>query len=240
MKLIKNEIGKIRGASNLFFAIACFFLSCNNSLNDKYQKIFRAHPTIISNTLPDYYLNLFQQRVRDKIKLITSFEHIGRDTVCDFLYDGKYYISLYTLSRSFNASLQTSLKENVSEINEELGTPFYDNQIGRLYIKHRFSITDDDKPLNIYISLEGSALSKKVKNDGFVDYFFKCKNLSIKYKISGHQEVYLETDGSIGQSIPIETIFIKSKKRLFLIFLTPKKDSASYPSALGTLLFKSG
>lgn len=211
-------------------------MSCNDPVADKYQKIFQSHPTIISHTLPDYYLNLFQQKARGKIKLVESLEHIGKDTVCDFLYDQKYYLALYTLSRSYDFSLQKSLRESFGENSQEFSTPFYDNEINFVGISNRISVNDNDndKPSNIFISFGGSGFSKSEKNDTIADYFFKCKNLSIKYKTNGHQEVFVNANGSK----PLEIIFLKKEMKLFLIFITPKKDFTSFNHEISISLFK--
>jgi hypothetical protein len=188
----------------------------------------------MSHTFPDYYSNLLQQNVRSKINWITSIEHIGRDTVCNFLYDQKYYVALYMLSRSYDFALQNSLKENFSESSRELGTPFYDNAIHFVGISHRMLVTDDDKPSNIFISFGGSGFSKSEKNDTIADYFFECKNLSIKYKANGTQEIFVDANGYK----PLEIMFLTKERKLFLIFITTKKDLASFHHTIGTSLFK--
>jgi hypothetical protein len=234
MKILKNRIVKIKPKWNIIFFLVCVIVSCNDPLSNKYQKIFKSHPTITSHTFPDYCSNLFQQNVRGKINWMTSIEHIGRDTVCDFLYDQEYYVALYLLSRSYNFSLQNSLKESFSENSEEFGIPFYENAIHFVGISHRMLVTKDDKPSNIFISFGGSRFSKIEKNDTIADYFFKCKSLSIKYKANGHQEVFVEAS----DDDPLEIMFLKKEKKLLLIFITPKKDSTSFRHAIGRSLFK--
>ena len=198
--------------------------------------MLQSHPTVLSQTLPDYYLNLFQKKARSKIKLMSSLEHIGRDTVCNLSYDGEYYVALYTLSRSYNFSLQNSLRESFRESSAEFGTPFYINDINFVGIKHRMYVNDSDKgkPSNIFISFGGAGFSKGEKNDTLADYFFECKNLSIKYKANGQQEVFVEADSYK----PLEIMFLKKEKKLFLIFITPKKDSTSFHHSIGISLFK--
>jgi len=211
-------------------------ISCNDPAADKYEKMLQSHPTVLSQTLPDYYLNLFQKKARSKIKLMSSLEHIGRDTVCNLSYDGEYYVALYTLSRSYNFSLQNSLRESFRESSAEFGTPFYINDINFVGIKHRMYVNDSDKgkPSNIFISFGGAGFSKGEKNDTLADYFFECKNLSIKYKANGQQEVFVEADSYK----PLEIMFLKKEKKLFLIFITPKKDSTSFHHSIGISLFK--
>jgi hypothetical protein len=220
---------------NIFFFVVCMMMSCNDPVADKYQKTLQLHPTILSQTLPDYYLNLFQQKARGKIKLITSLEHVGRDTVCNFLYDRKYYVAVYMLSRSYDFSLQNFLQESFIESSVEFGIPFYDNNINSVGIRHRVYVNDSDnnKPSNIFISFAGEGFSRNKKNDTIADYFFKCKNLSIKYKATGHQEVFVEANGYE----PLEVMFLKKEKKLFLIFITTKKESMSFDHAIGISLF---
>ena len=210
-------------------------MSCNDPAADKYEKMLQSHPTVLSQTLPDYYLNLFQKKARSKIKLMSSLEHIGRDTVCNLSYDGEYYVALYTLSRSYNFSLQNSLRESFRESSAEFGTPFYINDINFVGIKHRMYVNDSDKvkPSNIFISFGGSGFSKSEKNDTIADYLFECKNLSIRYMTKGPQEVFVDANGEK----PLEIMFLKKAKNLFLIFITTKKDSAPFNHPIGRLLF---
>jgi len=232
--MLKNQMGKIKHIWNVFFCLVCIMMSCNDPAADKYQKLLQSYPTIFSHTLPDYYLNLFQQNIRGKIKLVESLEHPGRDTVSNFSYDKDYDIAMYTLSRSYDLSLKNSLRESFGESSEELGTAFYDNGINLVGIRHRILVTDADKPSNIFISFGGSGFSIAEKNDTVADYFFDCKNLSIKYKANGHQEVFVDAD----DHRPLEIIFLKHEKKLFLIFITTKKDSASFQRSIGASLFK--
>jgi hypothetical protein len=226
---------KINYARYIVSVVGCIMLACNDPRAMQYRKILLSHPTVISQNVPDYYLNLFQQKARGKIKLTTSLEHIGRDTVCDFLYDGKYYIALYTISRSYDFSLQNSLRESFSEISVEYSIPFYDNGIHSVGIRSRAYIngTAEVNPSNILITFSGDRFSKNEKNDSIADYFFECKNLSIKYKESVHQDVFVEAEGHT----PLEVMFIKKEKKLFLIFITTKKDSTLFPDAIGKSLF---
>ena len=235
-KMLKNSVMKIKHTWNIFFYIVCIMMSCDDPMADKYQKILQSHPTIFSQTLPDYYLDLFQLKARGKIHLMTSLEHIGRDTVCNFLYDQKYYVALYTLSRSYDFSLQNSLRESFSESSEEVGVPFYDNQINFVGISHRIFVTasDNNERSIIFISFGGSGFSKSEKNDTIADYFFECKDLSIKYKANGHQEVFVQANGYR----PLEITFLKKERKLFLIFITTKNDSVSFHHSIGTSLFK--
>ena len=234
-KMLKNSVMKIKHTWNIFFYIVCIMMSCDDPMADKYQKILQSHPTIFSQTLPDYYLDLFQLKARGKIHLMTSLEHIGRDTVCNFLYDQKYYVALYTLSRSYDFSLQNSLRESFSESSEEYSTPFYINDINFVGIEHRMYVNDSDKgkPSNIFISFGGSGFSKSEKNDTIADYLFECKNLSIRYMTKGPQEVFVDANGEK----PLEIMFLKKAKNLFLIFITTKKDSAPFNHPIGRLLF---
>lgn len=232
--MLKNSIGKVKGTWNLFFCVVCMIMSCNGPVSDETLKIFKSHPTIMSHTLPDYYSNLFQQKVKDKIHLTTSLEHIGRDTVCNFLYDQQYCIALYRLSRSYDFSLQNSLRESFSENGVEVGTAFYVNQINFVGIQHRVLVTDNDKPSNMFISFGGSGFSKGEKNDTIADYLFECRNLSIKYEVNGHQEVFVDANGDK----PLEIMFLKKEKKLFLAFITTKKDSTPFHHTIGTSLFK--
>ena len=226
---------KIKYKWNLFFCAVCIIMSCNDPAADKYLKVLRSHPTMISHNLPGYYLNLFQPKIRGKIKLMTSLEHIGRDTVCDFLYNQEYYIALYTLSRSYDFSLQNSLQESFSESTVEFGTPFYVNDINFVGIRHRIHVNESDngKLSNIFISFGGSGLSKSEKNDTIADYFFECKNLSIKFKGNGRQDFFVDANGNK----PLEIMFLKKEKKLFLIFITTKKDFASFDHEIGLSLF---
>lgn len=219
----------------MFFFVVCIMISCSDPVADKYQSILQSHPTIFSQTIPDYYLNLFQQKVRNKIKLITSLEHIGRDTVCNFLYDREYYLAFYTLSRSYESSLQTSLRERFTESSVEIGTPFYDNDIHSVGIRHRIYVNNNGNGnfSNIFISFGGRAFSKNEKNDAIADYFFECKNLSIKYKANGHQEVFVAAN----DYKPLEIMFLKKEKKLYLIFITTK-ESTSFNHRIGVSLFK--
>jgi len=225
---------KIKYTWNIFPLAVCMMMSCNNPVADKYQKILQSHQTIISHTAPDYCLNLFQQKGRNNIKLIKSLEHVGRDTVCDFLYDGEYYIALYTLSQSYNFSLSNSLRESFSESSVEFGTTFYDNEINFIGIRHRIYDNDTGKPSNIFITFGGRGFSKSEKNDSIADYFFECKNLSIKYMPNGRQEVFVEANNYK----PLEIMFLKKEKKLFLIFITTKKDTTFFHHPIGLSLFK--
>jgi|GEM_PF-2970166 len=232
--MLKNTIGKTKHIWNVFFCLVCITMSCNDPAADKYQKMSDSHPTIISHILPKYYFNLFQQKKGGKIKLVSSVENLGRDTVSNFSYNKDYDIAMYTLSRSYDFSLRKSLHESFGESSEEVGTPFYANGIKLLGIRHRILVTDADKPSNIFISFGGSGFSIAEKNDTVADYFFDCKNLSIKYKANGHQEVFVKAD----DHRPLEIIFLKHEKKLFLIFITTKKDSASFQHSIGASLFK--
>jgi len=227
---------KIKHALNIFFWVVFIIISCNDPETEKYQKMLQSHPTIISQITPSFYLNLFQPKVKSKIKLIKSLEHIGRDTVSNFLYNQEYYVAIYTLARSYEFSLQKSLQESFNESEVEFRTSFYVNEINFIGIRHRISdeVNSNNKPSDILTSFGGSGFSKRTKNDSIADYFFECENLSIKYGANSHQEVFVDANGKK----PLEIMFLKKEGKLFLIFITSKKDSASFNPTIGSLLFE--
>jgi hypothetical protein len=228
---------KLKIIFGLYLFIICTIISCDSPESDKYAKMLQIHQTKMSQVFPGYYLNLVQQKARDKIKLSISLENIGQDTVCNFSYDKNYDIALYTLSKSFKSSLQSSLHEDFRENSRELGIPFYINGTNLIGISRRVYIKDSDYigPANIFISFGGSELESTKKNDTIVDYNFSCKNLSIRYEINGPQQIFVNANDG---DKPLEVMLLKRQRKLFLIFITPKKDLHFLNKSIGLSIFK--
>jgi hypothetical protein len=216
----------------------CLLMACNSPQADQAFKTMAAHPTVVSNVLPDYYVDLFQQTAKAKIKSDGSIECIGRDTVCYFLYDQKYRLSLFTLTRSYDSSLQSSLIEKFSESDEEPGVSFYINAMSSAIIEQRMTDTAA-KQSKIYVVFGGSGFSVNEKNDSVASYFFKCETLSIYFKPGSHQEIFVKNKDLIKIYIPLEVLFLKRGKRLFLALITTK-DESEFPHSLGSSIFNLG
>jgi hypothetical protein len=89
-----------------------------------------------------------------------------------------------------------------------------------------------DQPNRIFISLYGTDFRVNAKADSIADYYLNFKNLSIKYDINGAQEIYAEPTESADDKLPLELMLIKRSKRLYLLFLSPKKGVEQTPNIL--------
>jgi hypothetical protein len=227
---------KNRNPAIIFIIIIYTVTACDSCLSNEDEKIIQSHPVVISEVAPDYYLKLFRPATINKLKLTSSYENIGRDTVCNFLYDEKYYVQLYRLSRSYDFSVKSSLKEVSGEIRMEVGTLFYTNSESRLDIMSRMVASKTNKLSSIYVSFGGSKYDINAKNDSLVDYSLKCKHLSIKYNVNGPQEIFAEVANNTEDPIPLEILVFKNRKNLYLAFFSPFKISGSLPGRINILI----
>ena len=205
--------------------------SCNQN-----GKLLESHPTIVSNVIPSYFMNLFKPGTKAEMKLISSYEHIGKDTVCNFMYEGKYYLQVYRLSERFIESLNGSLNENHAKSELEVGVPFYDNQASLINIRDKMIVSKKDNPIKIFVSLNGVDCTANMKNDSVADYNLIIKNLSIKYSPNGPQEIQAEPGDYADQRTPLELMFIKNNASLYLLFLSPKNGISLPPKTLYYLI----
>ena len=205
-------------------------------ISNQNEEAFRSHPVLVTNHVPEYFNNLFKSQSKDKLRLINSYERIGRDTVSNFLYNQQYYIQLYKLSMNYSLSLKKSIKKRIIENKQEAGVPFYDNERSRIMINDKMVTSKSDAPSNIFISFDGQNLRTVSKDDSLAYYSLEFKSLSIKYNINGPQEIYADIKKSGADIIPIELMFLKKNNMLFMIWMSPKEDNSTNLLSLDSLI----
>lgn len=210
-------------------------INCESCGPNQDEELDRRYPFIVSSFIPKYYDDLFKPDVKNKLKLINTYERKAKDTVCNFLYDEKYIIQVYKLSQMYNLSLKNSLTENYRHSEQEVGTIYYANERSRINIFDKMVVSKSDKPSKIFIVLDVTTVPIVAKSDSLIDYFLDFKNLSIKYSNTGSQEVFAEVRQS-AEAIPLEILFLKKNKKLYLLLMSPKKDARLLPKMLCKLI----
>ncbi len=179
--------------------------------------------------IPRDYENLFKPEIRDKLKLLNSYERSLHDTVSNFLYDGKLNVQIYKLSDRFNLSLKHTLIESYQQSELENDTVYYSVDESPIEIMDRVVISKIDKPTNIFISLYGNNSRIVAKGDSLADYYLEFKNLSIKYKADGPLELFAQVGKLAHGPVPLEILFIRQNNKLYILFISPTKGNQLYP-----------
>ena len=107
----------------IFLSLVAFGYDSCHSNRDK--DFFLSHPQKISKNVPDYFKALFTKESQGKLRLLKTVERGYKDTISNFLYDGKFIIQLYKISNSYSYSLKNTINEIYAE-NKQVAQVYFD------------------------------------------------------------------------------------------------------------------
>lgn len=202
----------------IFLSLVAFGYDSCHSNRDK--DFFLSHPQKISKNVPDYFKALFTKESQGKLRLLKTVERGYKDTISNFLYDGKFIIQLYKISNSYSYSLKNTINEIYAE-NKQVAQVYFDGNFeSQIYILDRTDVSRADIPHNIFISFNNSNLTNILKNDSVADYYTQSHNLSIGYNSLRQQEFYIESKKNPGRPFNLEVLFLKENRSLFVVFIS--------------------
>ena len=83
---------------------------------------------------------------------------------------------------------------------------------------------------NIKVLMYGDSLTNTVKNDSIVSYHLECNNFSLNYSDDTPIDIFVEGRkkyfGLNTERIPIDILFLKRNKMVYLLLMTPENANS--------------
>jgi len=201
----------------------------------------REDSEIWTDTIPKQYLQLLKLPdtccKNGRIVFVNTLSSKYRNPVSRFYIDNKYYLQVYKMYNSFNYSLKKAIKEEFSGSSPSNTEYASDETTDMEFLYKR---TEPQKPENIYLTIGGDSTITLKKNDTVAYYFSKCANLSIRFKQDQDNDIFGECKSQNLNMVPLEIMFLKRDKNLYLFTLSSKNASTTlYPGTLFSLLMLS-
>ena len=201
-----------------------------------------SEPCFPSAKVPSEYLQLLHlpDSCCNSISKITFVATMGcsyRKPISYFLVESKYYLQIYKMDSSFTSTLTNAVKESYSNVNIWTNTTYdIDNKTDMEFF---YKSGKPKKVKNIYFNLFGDSTRVLQKNDTVAYYYSKCTSFSLKFNLQDQNDIYGELKSDNSSEVPLEILFLKKDKRLFLLILSCKNANSDLnPNMLHDLYFK--
>jgi hypothetical protein len=211
----------------ILIAIILLLRACFTSIITTYQKSmtgFRLDSESYGKTAPKEYLNLFD----NKDKIIETRTRISkrRNPISDFFYDSKFYIQIYKMDTVDDFKLTKRITVNYISAALSLNTNFRDH-LNETPITVMYKEGTKEKISDVGFTLFGDNCKAVKENDSVAYYYCSdIKNFSIRCKKDEAEDIYGNIkDEFQDKKIPIEIMFLKRNKNLYLIWLTVKNNA---------------
>jgi hypothetical protein len=210
------------------------------------KNIFNKHPkeitdsTFIIKTIPDDYLQLLNLQGNcctndnDNFFFLKTYKSKYRNPISFFVYKRYYYLQVYKIDSSFKSSVKNILSEHYINAQVTYGSFLMDNESE---IDYSYNQSAPPKPKSILLKLLGKNNRVVFKNDSVAYYLSTFKNFSIQYNTTVSFDIYGEVKGNglFSHNLePLELMFIKRNKNLFLLTMSVFKNfpNEKYPPGL--------
>ncbi|MDR3694114.1 hypothetical protein [Mucilaginibacter sp.] len=218
----------------IFFIIGWFIYYIIRATEEINQARKMDSVSLVSN-LPENYLQLFKKN--DNLIFNESVVSNTRRPISQLTYMGKFRIDVCEIDTLNNLLLTQTVLESHKNQHITYYFPY------RVLYKFRqceisYKVGGQDEISKIYLNAYGDNFQTIKKNDSIVCYYFKFKNFSIKYNKDGKQDFFGLTRDSLSTvTIPIEIMFFKKRRNLYLILMTPVEYGTSLqPGTLFSLM----
>jgi hypothetical protein len=225
----------------MLFGILKFSTVFRKALKD--LKKVEANELPATKLLPEEYLNLFTKEALNNIKVNSVRNSKVRSPVASIDYKKKFVIYIYKINmvRS-DVKIDTMLHQEIKNLNELPSGPIYNGieDIPTYGFQYK---ADAEKEIsnNIYLTFSGDSLKRFVKNDNIVGFYLLLNNFSARYSKDDLADVLIGVDEEAKnirkRNIPIDILFVKKSKTLYLLTLLPinRNDNINYDELYNTI-----
>lgn len=183
----------------------------------------------LTYTITNEDSNLIAPKYQKDLHVIEVRNSKVRHSIPILLFDKKYDLFTYKIDMTGDYTMQSIFSVN----NESVGvTPQYvysEIGIGGVYILKCIAgapkIAD-----KIYLTYTGKSFQTVASNDSILSYHLQCKNFSVRYgKDDPIDMVLIGFEGplTITNTIPMDILFLKRGKSMYMLVLTPKEENGS-------------
>ncbi|NNV55082.1 hypothetical protein [Limnovirga soli] len=184
-------------------------------------------PSTYSLTLEDS--NLISKKYQGKLKVIEVYQSKVRAPIAILDFDNKYHLIMYKMILQNDVSLENILHVEMKSV--DLSTGYSYGTIGRdIIYRFRYKAGAIKPASALYLTLAGDSLQKVEINDTIINYHLLADNFSIRYSKEDPVDILvIGQERPLGETsiVPIDCLFLKRNRSVYLLLMTPINANAS-------------
>jgi hypothetical protein len=184
--------------------------------------------------IPSEDSSIISKKYLGKLKANEIIRRQGREPVSLIYFDRKYHLIIYKFTLDKSIPLGDLLHLTIKNVDQTIGA-VYKVISHNNFFKFQLNDAPGRSVSNVYLTLAGDSLQNVVKNDSMVGYHLSCTNLSIRYDENGPIDIFMVgAEKMLGATtdIPMNILFSKQKRNLFLLIMTPNNSNSTIPPIL--------
>lgn len=178
--------------------------------------------------------SLIREKFRNKISTNVIHRSKVREPISMLFFDQNYHLIIYKINLTEIKSLQEIIHTEIKAANRSVGYP-YSVYGDNIFFNFQTKAGLTHPVSKIYLTLSGDSLKIIAKNDSVMAYHLRCKNFSLRYGENNPVDIFVKgKEGSLGRTpvIPMDILFLRRQKNVFLFVLTPRNDDYDVPAEL--------
>jgi hypothetical protein len=198
-------------------------------------------PGLISNKVPVEYKKLLKltdsccDSTINGFSFVETIDFTYRNPVSSFFIQNQYYLEIYKIDSSFSSTLNRAIRDSYTNAETWISTPYAADD--KTDLEFFYKSSKPKKANDIYFDLFGDNTQVMKKNDTVAYYYSRCSNFSIKFNQHDENDIYGEVKNH--GEMPLEILFFKRKKNLYLAMLSSTNAGTNLkPNILYDIFFK--
>lgn len=165
-----------------------------------------------------------------RIKVVQVRNSKVRSPISWLLFDGRYPLFIYKLDSTGSLSLKDSVVVRYVGADRTTGVT-YNVLDENLFYKFHYKSGNVGSSSSVFLTIKGDSLRQTIKNDSLINLDILCHNMSIRYQDDAAIDIFIEgkQEGSGTLPIPMDILFCKRDKNIYLLILTANSADSPVP-----------
>lgn len=198
------------------------------------KKASSEHELAVEKTLPsvDSLSSEYARLISPKYKKLLTVHEVRRSKVRNpiafTLFDQQYHLIMYKIDLLHDEVIGKILTTSHESVDRTTGVTY--RVVANGFFRFQHKVEKVSPVSKIMITLAGDSLKTTAANDSIISYHLNCDNFSIRYSEEEPIDIFLTgKEKALGRTIaiPLDVLFIKRNKALFLLLMIPKDPKAS-------------
>jgi hypothetical protein len=179
------------------------------------------------------YASLIAPRYAPLVNVQEVRKRKVRNPVAYALYDSKYNFIIYKIDVVTEQSLAKII--TISHKSGDLTTGIVYQIVENDFFRFQYKTGKAPPVTRILLTLAGDSIEEVTASDSILSYHLNCNNMSIRYFSEDTIDIFLVgKDRAFGRTaiMPLDILFLKRNKAVYLLLLIPKTPKESIPPNL--------
>lgn len=229
---MKKDKSKRNGIIIISLLVLGFIIFLTVNIFDAFEEMDKDSMEILPSVYSLEDSSMISKKYRKELTVDEVWRSKVRQPIAFMFFDSTYHLISYKIDLINDSSLREIIGLKKISVDRSTGITYH--IIDKGLFKFQFKAGKTEPVSKIMLTLAGDSLQTVVYNDSIINYHLLCDNLSIRYLDKGPKDIFVigKQEAFSTSIIPMDILFLKRNKAVYLLLMIPVDAKVQMPSNL--------